>query len=190
MIYLFYVENDFEYKQTIDGIEYTTFFQKGQLRATHGPVIEGQDTRPEYLKSFPYIIVDKNSIPANDYAEQLYIEDDILYKDESWEKIVMPPALIKRKHIDKLKKEIDVLLEDPATAPIDIIKKQREIEKSASYPDPSWYPIALQNLDERVAKGEPDKPVIRQKLQAKIDALSIGTPDMNVGGGKNNANPK
>ncbi len=115
-----------------------------------------------------------------------------LMHDDDWSINLMPQPIIKAKYIKGLQQQIDNELAKEQSDSVELAKKQRELEiaKAKAYPDPGWYPIALANLDARIAKGEVDKPIIRQKLQAKINELSIGTPDMDVGGGKKNATPK
>lgn len=122
-------------------------------------------------------------------VDKLYFDGELhadnLKIDTNWEVLLMPVQIIKGKHLAKINQDIDAELAKETPDSILVAKKQRELEKAKAYPDPSWYQIALANLDAKVAKGEPDKPVIRQKLQAKIDALRVGAPDMNVGEIKN-----
>jgi len=112
-----------------------------------------------------------------EYFEALFFDGNCelgnLKYDSGWNVQLMPDHLIKRKQIEKLKQKLDGELAKQTPDAIIIAKTQRECEKLKGVKAGSnndnlvWTNIALQNLDERVAKGEPDKPLIRQKLLEK-----------------------
>lgn len=102
---------------------------------------------------------------------QWYWDGDQVKVDDQWEFVLMPTAIIKKKHIARLNNIIDEAIADPDETRI-ALRTLREREKCASWDEKQWYDQALINLDDRVAKGELDKPVIRQKLQAKVNELS------------------
>ena len=72
--------------------------------------------------------------------------------DHNWERKLMPLHIIKQKHMDK-------------------VTSFEDHKKVAKMTDKEWLEQALKNLDDKVAKGEPDKPIIRQKLLSKIQNL-------------------
>lgn len=108
----------------------------------------------------------------NVYLEQCEINNGTLYKDLAWEKCLMPIFLIKLKYKDFLNFHLDQELDEESPDPIKVIKLQRSKEKIKDWTELDTYQQALKNLDEKVQKGEADKPVIRQKLQAKIAELN------------------
>jgi len=124
----------------------------------------------EYVENFE---VDRELV-VNVHNEQVELDRGVFTIDQNWERNLMPITLIKAKHIENLGIEIDSELNKGSPDIPKAIKLQRDKEKAVvKYPDPSWYPIALANLDARVAKGEEDKPIIRSKLQIKILENSI-----------------
>lgn len=166
-------------------------FPEQESHMTNDPY---KDLLPERLKDLPFILIDEEHpaiqrlrsdrdldiLDNNKLSmDKMYFDGDAhidnLKVDDNWEVLLMPLPIVKAKHIAKINAEIDAELALETPDAVLVSKKQRELEKSRNYPDPSWYPIALANLDARVTKGEPDKPVIRQKL---IDKISGATPDM------------
>ncbi len=73
--------------------------------------------------------------------------------DHNWERKIMPVDIIKQKHMDK-------------------ITSFEDHKKAEKFTDKEWMQQALKNLDDKVAKGEADKPMIRAKLTAKIQQLN------------------
>lgn len=134
---------------------------------------------PPSLEGCEYITVDHtifDKFQANGADLHMYyfdgaVKEENLKQDVSWEKCLMPSYLIRGKHISKLEKTLDNLISNNISDPLEILKLQREKEKSLKFSKEEWHEQALKNLDARVANGEPDKPVIREKLLAKIEQL-------------------
>jgi len=128
---------------------------------------------PDEFKSLPFIDVDENEVPASDsdseqYHEQIYFKGDCkkenLKVDKDWNTLVMPDFLIKKKTVERLSKEIDEI-NDPSI----LIKKSRELKEierkeAGTGNENFWLEKALEGLDKKVASGEADKPVVRQKI--------------------------
>lgn len=110
--------------------------------------------------------------PGADSRKQIYWEDingvTEIKKDTTWDARVMPPHIIKKKFISKKGPELDTAIANPASTTLEVIQLQREIEKAKTWTEVEAYEKALEGLDARVAGGEADKPVIRQKLTEKI----------------------
>lgn len=108
----------------------------------------------------------------HEYTEQLLIAEDELSVDTNKERSLMPVNLIRKKYLDKLKSLIESELEkeDPDMGVINL--NQAKIQSCQKWDDKKWYEQALKNLDTRVENGEPDKEIIREKLQEKINELS------------------
>jgi len=123
-------------------------------------------------------IIDKSDLESR---EQLYWEDvdgkTEIKKDLNWEVKLMSDQVVKKKHLNRIRKELDGELEKETPDPITVSKLQRSLDKHKEIKagphneDETWTTIAIQNLDKRVSKGESDKPIIRQKLQDKLNEL-------------------
>lgn len=107
--------------------------------------------------------------------EQYYFDgeckDENLKFDEGWNYCLMPSFLINKKHNKKLNDKASDILSLENLDQINLYKINREKEKIKSYTELEWHEQALKNLDDRVLNGEPDKPLIREKLLAKIQEL-------------------
>lgn len=133
---------------------------------------------PEWLRQFERIDVEKDKIPQlspGESSHQYYFDGDMkienLKIDKDWKICLMSRNIIKQKHLKNLNDKIDKELEKQNSDPIQIAKLQREKEKCQTFSEREWYEQALKNLDERVAGGEEDKPIIRKKLEDKIKEL-------------------
>lgn len=119
------------------------------------------------------IELEESDLPAHEYHESLYFDGDCIKEnlkvDTSWEVQLMPEGLIKEKHLTRVNTKLDQELNKQTPSLLDVVKLQRKKEKAKDFKTKEWYQQALANLDERVANGEPDKPLIRQKLQEKIN---------------------
>lgn len=132
---------------------------------------------PQYLNHMMMYIVDENNLPQTDDGMKRYIEGGVWKVDSDWSKKIMPKKNILLKKREKLVIEMDSELskENPDIAKI--IKINRDLndkfhpKKYKEWNDVAVYELALQGLDERVQNNEPDKPLIRQKLQTKINEL-------------------
>lgn len=143
--------------------------------------------------SLPYIVVDASQLPseASDefFHEQLYVNGSFsienLVVDSSWNERLMPNFLIRKKRINRINQLIDNELNEVDPDMISVIRLNREKEllsdakwlsktltpQQVAANDLQMAQLALSELDARVASGESDKPVIRQKLQDKISLL-------------------
>ena len=109
--------------------------------------------------------------------KQLFHDGNNVKVDVAWEKNLMPDQLIKRKHLKKLHDKIREELSKESPDTIKISKFQHEyadhsnIKAGIHNEDSHWAELSLKKLDEKVANGEPDKPIIREKLLGKINQL-------------------
>lgn len=114
--------------------------------------------------------IDKSDLESR---KQLYHDGDVVKKDISWEKSLMPDQLIKKKHLKKLGEDLDIELNSEAPDPIKTIKLQREIDKCKDHKagvhneDCKWCEIALEGLKH----ADIPKPEIEKKLKDKIKEL-------------------
>lgn len=126
-------------------------------------------------------IIDESELPSRSTRNQwMPCDKNIIRVDEKWEEKLMPCWDIGRKEIFKNEKLISDELGKDTPDELFVFKLKREndlfkkhIKDSFKNNDQSLflYEKALSNLDSRVAEGESDKPVIREKLQAKIQEL-------------------
>jgi len=115
--------------------------------------------------------------PPVDHIDKWYLDQNgNIQIDNSWDLKLMPVSVIYEKN-NKIKNDIiDNELNQENPDVISLIRSMRSKEKTklgaslnADQSDiKKLYEEALSNLDYRVSNGEPDKPVIRQKLEAKI----------------------
>lgn len=135
---------------------------------------------PEFVgEVHDYVIVDtKPSKVGLESRKQLYWELDgngntVIKQDLAWEKRLMPDQVIKKKHLDSLKARVETMLGADIVDPVELTRAQHEHTKikdmkaGPQNENPFWINLALTNLDKRVAKGESDKPNVREKLLAK-----------------------
>lgn len=131
----------------------------------------------EKYKDWDMIIANSDDIPVTDNLEKLYFDGptvvENLRSDNNFDKVLMRPHEIRKRYLKKQEDIIDAELAKETPDGVIIARANREKEKAKSYPDPSWYPIALSGLDERIGAGDPDKPLIRQKLQDKININGV-----------------
>ena len=113
--------------------------------------------------------------PATNHIDKWYLDNNgDIQVDTNWDIKLMPKPLIHSKNVVLKNQIIDSELENEEPDLIKIIRASRSIEKVKSQAkigaqdSKNIYEEALANLDDRVANGEQDKPVIRQKLEAKI----------------------
>lgn len=141
-----------------------------------------------------YFFVDSNPKPKDlESRRQLYWENDSEGKpqvkiDKNWEKRIMPDHIIKQKFLKRkmatLRSELEIENPDIVSAmklriDLDDVKNR----KASSFNEDSfWLEKAVEGLDERVAKGETDKPGIRAKIVEKITELK--QKEQNVGSEK------
>jgi hypothetical protein len=113
--------------------------------------------------------------PATNHIDKWYLDGNgNIQVDTSWDMKLMPKQLIHSKNIVLKNSIIDSELDNETPDLLKIIRASRSIDKvksearAGSVETKYIYEQALANLDARVANGEPDKAVIRQKLEAKI----------------------
>lgn len=98
-----------------------------------------------------------------DYA-QFYHKDDSLQIDFGWNIRLMPPYLIKKRHIARINTQLDAALADNNPDPIKTIKLHREKEQCNNWNEKQWYEQAKKYIEEENI----NKPIILEKLNAKI----------------------
>lgn len=135
------------------------------------------------LNSNDYFLVDENPKPKDiESRKQLYWENDSdgnprVKIDYSWEKRIMPDQLVKKKYLARLNKNFTDSVNEQNPDTIKCLKLYSKIEeckniKAGIHNESSfWTQVAIDGLDEKVAKGEIDKPLIRQKLIEKLNEL-------------------
>lgn len=142
------------------------------------------ESHPDFDASMgvlPWELVEQSSIPSKlglESRRQLIWKDDgngniTYHRDEKWEERLMCCDVIKRKHLNRLNKQIDDEHLKDAPDILKISKLIREKEMCRDWDDKTWYGKAIDNLNARVAAGEPDKPAIRRKLIDKIAELGL-----------------
>jgi len=126
------------------------------------------------------IILDDSEIPISNsqtgnYHEMIYFDGpctkENLKQDKNWEVMLMPVFLIKQTYEKRLNEKIDLELNKEDSDLKQIFKWQQELKSLSEYSDLKWYQQALINLEDSVRLGNPDKPLIKQKLNAKISSL-------------------
>lgn len=145
------------------------------------PFSEVNELKKHIGEGRKWFVCDNDDLPAKSSLEsrkQWYHDGDSVKADLTWEVREMPDQIIKKKHLKKLCELIDSELATEVPDPIALLKCQREHDKAKAVKaegqneNPFWIEVALKNLDARVANGESDKPVIREKLIAKIQELN------------------
>jgi hypothetical protein len=117
-------------------------------------------------------VIDKSDLESR---KQLYVEAGTteIKKDLTWEKMLMPDQLIKRKHLKALQKEFEEELEKSNADPLVCMRLNSQINKDAERPagpnndSEFWSAKAL----ERLSKASKAKPEIEAKLNAKLAKL-------------------
>lgn len=131
----------------------------------------------EVLKKHPKFehlstkIIPASSIEAvkssHDYTPQLELNGDSVVVNENKDKGMMPSHIIKAKHYYRMMEKIEDEMAKESPDMMVVTRYQLESEACKKYSEIECYEQALKNLDE---DGH-DKPVIRQKLDAKITEL-------------------
>ena len=129
-----------------------------------------------------YVDIDEVELPSRDTRDQWmpdFAQANGVKIDADWSQKLMPARVVLKKERERLQSEIDAELERPIPDAVEIMRKQRGLDKireinASEDLEAEVYHMALQGLDARVAGGEPDKPQIRAKLQAKIAELQGG----------------
>lgn len=125
-----------------------------------------------------YFIVDDSDLvklAEGEYFEQLYLEGEEisianLKKDTSWENMLMPDFLVKRKYLSHLKQKIDDEINKQTPDVVVLTKLNCEIDNCLrNSSELFWAEKAIEGLT-RVAPGK-NTTIIREKLNKKIEAL-------------------
>lgn len=128
--------------------------------------------KPAHLKGVPCFLMTFSQVPKigeiEDWA-QLYHEDGKTLKvDKDWSVRLMPLPLIRKKFTPRICRTMEAELKKDSPNIPAIVKKMSEIHLCEYWDDKKWYRQAVKDLDDRMAEGEKDKPVIREKLKVMI----------------------
>ncbi|MBP9786072.1 MAG: hypothetical protein KBC72_00570 [Acinetobacter sp.] len=115
----------------------------------------------------------KEAAKINFKSGMSYIVNNEILSDELFEQRLMSHQFLMKKKYEELIAQNNTALD--ADDLLTVLKNKKAISNLANLTSADLFTFALAGLDARVAKGEPDKPVIRQKL---IDKISGATPDM------------
>lgn len=128
---------------------------------------------PEKFKNVPFVDLNENEIPTNiDPDIPLFFDGLNIKRDIGFENYLMRLPILEKKHLKILNNKIkDEFNKEKIADPVKLVRLQWERDDCKNWTTKQWYEQALKNLDERVAGGESDKPVIREKLLAKIEEL-------------------
>lgn len=136
---------------------------------------------PDITNGLEYIDIDESEAPESNsdtdkYHERIYFDGVVtkenLKADDSWDNILMPDWLIKKKYRDGYLKRLleKTDLTEKIDGLIEYIDNLNQYAGQGNLSD-TWLNVAVGGLDEKISKGENDKPVIRQKLLDKINDL-------------------
>lgn len=126
---------------------------------------------PEHLAQYSMKTTSED-LPDHEYTNQMIIDGDTIKVDSDKSKTILPLKFVHAKHIKALNKALDLELEatDPDT--VKILKLSREKEKALKLTvednEKELIEIALAGL----SRAPIDKPLIREKLQARLDELT------------------
>jgi hypothetical protein len=148
----------------------------------------------ERCSGLPSIVCNDSDIPSTSDSvllEQIYVSGEFTLQniliDSTWDNRLMPNFLIRKKRIEKIGTFLSTELAKTSPDLTEVMKKNLEktnlsnpsiwigpnlTQQQISANDLQMAQLALSELDARVANGEPDKPVIRQKLEQKIQDLT------------------
>ena len=129
---------------------------------------------PEFVRltsqGLGYFITETQDKSDIESRVQLYHDGltDEVKKDLSWEFVLMPDAVIKKKYVEDFNTEIELELakETPDFGVVNRLNREKEVSKDWTHVE--CLTKAVEGLDNRIAKGKADKSLIRQKLLAKI----------------------
>jgi len=124
----------------------------------------------------PADLVDKRKIYTEDEAiiranpMQIVVDDaGVPSIDENWKTNLMSPSDVKVRHHKRLAEQLDAELAKEAPDAIVAIKLQRALDTLKDLTDAEVYQIAKDSLQ----YADIEKPVIAEKLDAKIDELKL-----------------
>lgn len=148
----------------------------------------------ELCSGLPSIVCNDSDIPNTSDSvllEQIYVSGEFttqnILVDSTWDNRLMPNFLIRKKRVEKIDEFLSAELAKISPDMIEVMRKNLEksnllntkvwigpnlTQQQISANDLQMAQLALSELDARVANGEPDKPVIRQKLEQKIQDLT------------------
>lgn len=154
-----------------------------------GSVIQAHYTKPvqqvkfpAYTDGLPYVdVADSSFTPSNSedgrYLEMFYFDGECslenLKLDAQWQVQLMPACVVQDKREKRLSRAIVEALKNAVVDAKEMAQLMYLWVQARSLPDAEevwgW---ALDGLDARVKNGEPDKPKIREQLQAKLQQLN------------------
>lgn len=178
------------FKRADDSVIYEFFSQDFQdEQAIAGVPIN------ELCAGLPSIVCDSTDIPligSGVFIEQIYVNGSFsaqnMTVDTGWNNRLMPGFLIRKKRIEKIDTFLTTELAKVDPDMTEVMRKNLEksnllntkiwvgpnlTQEQVAANDLQMAQLALSELDARVVNGEADKPVIRQKLQDKISALTL-----------------
>ncbi len=126
-------------------------------------------------QGMPYAFVDEEDIAqykVNEYhLDRLYFDGpcdvDNLRFDAEWDFCLMPPSVIRGKHRNRLRDNIQESLDSNVPDMLAIAQMQQDLLTCRAWTDQRCYEQALVNMDQ----DGYDKPFIRSKIAKKIQEL-------------------
>lgn len=125
---------------------------------------------PKEYEGFPYFIADESELPyfapcSSEYY-QIHVEGEFkkenIKKDTTWQKCLMPTAIIKEKHCN------DILHKMKTASLEDFQKLYVEMETCKKSDDEAFW---IEKAIECLSRAEVDKSVVKQKLEEKLEVL-------------------
>lgn len=134
---------------------------------------------PKHLAQYSMKIT-SDDLPDHEYTNQMIIDGDTIKVDSDKSKTILPLKFVHAKHIKALNKALDLELEATEPDTVKILKLSREKEKALKLTvednEKELIEIALAGL----ARAPIDKPLIREKLQARLDELTPSSEPQKV----------
>ncbi len=110
------------------------------------------------------------------FIEMFYIEGECslanLKQDTTWEKVLMPTFLVKEKHLKSIDDSLNSELSKASPDPIAALKLSQQKEAAKKLNPQENEKELLEIAFAGLARSPIDKPLIREKLQARIDELT------------------
>lgn len=169
------------FKKPDKGVIVLTLHERFGTTPDKVPYTESKGFKHYADLGYPHFIVSPEdrleAFSGLESRRQIYHEGNKLKKDLEWSVRLMPDQLIKRKLLNRIKKEMSEEAAKPEGNLQKFIKLMDQMnqtqEKKAGIlnEDCFWCEKALEGLDARVAKGEADKPEVRKLLKKRIKEL-------------------
>ena len=158
---------NFYYPNPMKNFDLETFKQKMNISENDGDILVYDS-----VEECPFVSNDQKSFTKD--PASLYIEEGNLKSDDSWNRQVMTPRILKNEALSKKRKLLSDELAKQNPDIVVVTKLQFEIEfvRKKSLDDAEyWAQFALDGLDKRVLDGKADKPIVRQKIEAKLQQI-------------------